>query len=779
MICGIKKYLFFLFFIAFYSQFAADDLKAQTAGINVDKAIELAQKLAIEGKYDVTRLVCQRVLQEAPNYTDAYLIIGNTYGWENKFDSARMYYYKVFEYDNGNLAAFDKLIQIEIWEGNGNGTVELANTALQFHPNNEELLLKKARGHIMLGDLYAAKKSLFILLNENPQNTEARDLYRTIARGVKQDIQVRENTVNTVVPLDSLFRQAQNYAWNEQFVPARQLINSIIDSRPDYNDAYTLLAQTYAWENDYTTARRIIQSMDLRATVNRNALLTAADVEMWSGNYNEALNLLDNYGLKYFPTDDEFLFKKADIYKEKGDIYRAKEIVFQQLTRNPGNAQAIQLYNELKGESAKVRKAYRSDFINENLEEGLDADSWITQARELAYEKKYIEAQSLCQRVLDVFPEDYEALYLMGTIQAWQGNYPGARLIYEGLINKYFDSYELIGSMVDLGVWEKNPQQALERVNYGLEIYPNDKEYLIKKANILRSMGDTDAANVIINQLLAQYPGDDDIRLFYSSSLRLIKLNAVSAEYTYNSYNLPRPRVWQMFSGKYYKSNDLGTLIAGLNYGLITSDTSALIDRSGVQFEIGAYPVFEEQKRYFHINYGFSPSPVFAMHRLSAHIYQEFIPTWEFAGGFSYSFFRNDFDTTSVFLFDAGINKYWGGGFMLGFSVTIAPTPLKLSQGYTVTARKFLQGVPDNWIQLSASAGVYPENPALYQNDLTLTPQGYLNSYSIFGSARHILNPKWIGRVLLGFQKQEYQSLQLRNNIIANVALIYLLKPTE
>ena len=777
MIILIKRSIPIFLLLALFFQISNYDLKAQTGSLNYDKGIELAQKLALEGKYDVARLVCQRILRDVPDYVDAYLIAGNTYVWENKYDSAKLYYYKVFEFDNGNIDAFNQLIQMELWDGNGRGAVELANSALQYHPNNEELLLKKARGHIMNGDLYNTKKALFILLNENADNTEARELYRTIATGVEQDVVIQERTVNDYVPVDTLFRQAQNYAWNEQFVPARQIINTIIDTKPNYTPAYTLLAQTYAWESDYTTARRIIQAMDLRATVNRTAMLTAVDVEMWSGNFNEALSILDRYGLSYFPNDDEFLFKKADIYREMGDIFQAKEIVFQQLTRNPNNAQAIQLYNELKGESAKVQKSYRSNFQDGVVEDGMDVDSWMSQARELAQEKRYVEAQSLCQRVLDIFPEDYEATFLKGTINAWQGNYPAARLIYEDLILKYFDSYELISAMIDLSNWEHDYAQALDRVNYGLQIYPNDKDYLIKKARILRNLGQSDEAQDLINQLLAQYPNDEGVRQFYSGAMRLIKLNGVSAGYTYNSYNLPRPRVWQMFSGKYYKSNDRGTLIGGLNYGLITSDTTALRDRSGIQFEISAYPVFEAKKRYFFVSYAFSPSPVFARHRLSAHIYQEFIPTWEFVGGFAYSYYRNDQDTVNVIILDAGINKYWDK-LMLGFSMMVVPSQIKLSQGYTVTARKIFDR-PDNYVQVSASAGVYPENPALYQNDITLTPQGYLNSYTVIGSVRRLLSKRWIGTALLGYQKQEYQALQLRNNWIANLALIYLLEEIE
>ena len=692
----------------------------------------------------------------------------------NKYDSARMYYYRIFDFDNGNEAAFNQLISLELWEANGLGALELANSGLQYHPQSVDLLLKKARAHVMLGELYDAKRSLFILLSEHPENEEARDLYRTIARGVPQRVEVSNQQITTVLPVDTLYKQAQNYAWNEDFVPARQIINSIIESRPNYMPAYVLLAQTYAWQNDFSTARRIVQAMDLRATVNKPGLLTAVDIEIWSGNYREAARLLDEFGFRYLPDDEELLFKKADIYRGEGNLYAAKEIIYLLLSRNQNNMQAIQMYNELQSASAKQRKNYRSQFQSDNIEEGMNVESWMEKARELAFNKQYREAQSLCIRVLDVFPDDYEAMLLLGNIQAWMGNYADARKIYEALLVKYFDSLEVILAIVDLSIWEQNYTEAIQRADYGLEIYPNDKDLSIKKATAYQRMGQQDKANALITRLMAIYPNDDDIQLFYTSSINLIKINGVAAEYTVNTYNLPTARTWQMFGAKYYRSNEAGTLLGGVNYGVVTTDTTLLTQRSGVQFEVQAYPVFESQKRYFHLVYGFSPSAVFARHRIGAYIYQEVSTGWELNAGMTFSRYRNDVDTTNVLIIQAGLNKYWQS-FMAGFLVSFAPTPIRISQGYTIMLRKYF-GRPDNYFQLAASAGVYPENPALYQNDITLTPQGTLNSYTVFGTLRYLLNSRWIGQGLLGYQLQEYQATLLRNNWIANLSLIYLLE---
>lgn len=773
----IRNFFFLLMLLVFSTQNISVLGQQTHSKINYDAGIALAHELAVDGNYEVARLLCYRILQDVPEYFDAYFIIANTYAWDDHLDEARKFYYKVFEYNNGNIDAFNQLITMELWEGDATEAIDLANMALKHHPDNSDVLMKKAKALIMLGDFLNAKKNLFLILSADSYNYTALELYRDIIKGVPKEITIKDRTVLTVMPVDTIFKKAQSYAWNQDFTKARETIDIIIDAQPGYLPAHVLLAQTYAWQNEFVQARSIIESVNLNNKYYREGIITAVDIELWDKDYDKAIINLDSLGLKYFPGDRDFLFKKADIYKEMGEIYKAKDIIYQMLRADPSDYSAVQYYNELRSESLKEKKNYWAELQADSRDRGMDSEAWLKEAREFAYDQHYEETQAICIRVLEVYPDNYEAQFLMGMTLAWAGRFDEARVWYDNLMTTTFDSYELIGAIVDMETWDHNYATALERVNYGLKIYLNDKEYLIKKVAIYQRSGEIKLANRTLDQLINAYPDDKAIRKSYYNLKGLIRLNAVGAGYTFNTYALPARRTWQMYSASYYHSNDVGTFVGTVNTGYISSDTSAFSIRGGYQFEIDAYPIFTAQKRYFHFNFGFSPSAVFARYRFGAHIYQDLIPTWELTGGFDYNYYRSITDTTNVLIFQAGINKYWSG-FMASFILTMAPTPLKLAQGYTLIGRKYL-GRPDNWIQLALSAGVYPENPAFYLNDITITPVGLLNSYTVYTGARCMLNDRWISQLYLGYQRQEYMASLLRNTWTATFSLIYLLNTPD
>lgn len=744
--------------------------------IDYDKAIDLANHLALEGKYEVSRLVCNRVLKDKPEYVDAYFIIGNTYAWEGSYENARRFYYRVFEYENGNKEVFKQLIAMELWEGDGNGAIEISNKALSYHPYDPDILLLKARAYIMLGELFNAKKTYYLILADDPNNSTALEAYRSILVGVPVEAQINNKTVLRLTPVDSLFNKAQGFAWNQRFPEAKERIDQILDAHPGYLPAYVLLAQTYAWQNEYEQARVIANSLNLANPGYREGIDIAINIELWEYNYDEAIMRVDSLGLKYYPYDREYLMKKAEIYLAKGNTFKSKEIVYQLLSQDSNDYAAIQFFNELLNKSLRDQRDYPIEVQAIIKEKGIDSEALMEKARELAEQNRFEEVQEICVTILDAFPDSYEAQFLLGNTYAWMNRFDEARERYQKLMLTTFDSKELISSMVDLETWDEKLQVALIKVNYGLQIYPNDRDFLLKKAGIYERLGETENATRIFNQLISSYPDDGDLRKSYYSLKGLVPLNAVSGEFTFTTYDLPAKRSWQMYSARYFKTNDIGTFIGSVNTGFISSDKITPIgQRSGIQFEVSAYPVFKEQKRYFHLSYGFSPSIVFAKHRVGAHIYQEFAPSWEFTAGFNLNQYGDSLSITRILIFQGGITKYWQN-YSAGLLINFVPSAQKLARGYTLIGRRII-GRPDNWIQLALSSGAYPENPVFYLNDLSLTPAGLLNSYSANLSVRYMLNTQWIGRVLVGYSTQEYMVAQpLRNAWTINLALVYLLK---
>jgi len=775
VICKRKiKFFFLLLFLGII--LLSHSLSAQqTKGtINYDAGIALAHSLAVEGKYEVARLMCYRILKDVPEYFDAYFIIANTYAWDNQFEKARLFYNKVFEYNNGDMNVFNQLIAIELWEGDPKGAIELSLEALEFESDNTDILFKKARAHVMLGEYLEAKKILFLILSIEPTHTEALQLYHEMLNGIQVELSINEHDLVNLKSVDSLFLRAKNYAYTENFSKAFELINQIITQKPSYLPAYLLSAQTHAWVNEYDIAREIVSNLIKQDSLYRPAILTAIDIELWSENYNKAVLLCDSIGLSSFPGDIDILFRKVQAQKNLFEYYSAKKIVFEMLEKNPNNARALQYYNELLDSEERYQRDYRSLIQADRVEHGFDKDSLMKTARELTFDKKFVEAQAICYNILNLYPNDYEANYLLGVGYAWMGDYNEARKIFNTIIQTTFDSSELISSMIDLEIWDHQYGEALRLAKYGLGLYPNEKSLLLKMASIYQRTGKSELSTNIFRKLLVLYPEDDNLQESYFAMKGLVKLNGIGGGYTFNSYSVPSIRRWHMFTSSYHYNNDLGTFIGKVNTGYVADDTIKFMEGGGIQFELDAYPVFSDKKRYFYLNYGFSPSSIFARHRFGANIYQDISNGWELSGGMNYNYYRNSIDTTHVFIFRAGVNKYWDK-FMVGVGYTFAPSFGKLAQGYSLVARKYLNR-PDNWMQVIVSAGIYPENPLFYLSDPLGTTPGLLQSYTINTGFRYLLGYRWIGQVFVGYQRQEYLSNFQRNSWSLNLSLIYLFK---
>ena len=536
-----------------------------------------------------------------------------------------------------------------------------------------------------------------------------------------------------------------------------------------------LAAQTYAWGNDFDNARNELRQINIEETGYRDGILTWIDVEKWDERYAEALRYC-HLGQRFYPNDNAFLLREAEVLELTGKVFEAKRVIYQELLTDPNNLQLINAYNHLRSMSSDQLIEHLSLKDSKQDLALIDADNLLLQARDLAGQGDFITARRIVQQILEADPDHVEARLLMGNTYAWNQEFDQARAWLEDLKYDAFDNYDLIVALANLEAWDQNFGEALNHIAYGLEIYPNDLDLSLKKSQIQQNMGDIGQSNATIGDLLQQDPNNPELRRAYYSQKGPQAITGISGEYSHNRYNVPLVRRWNMYSLKYYKTVDLGTFIGSINTGYVSTGNTPFMSGGGVQFQVDAYPVFPMSKRYFHFSYAISPSPVFARHRLGAHIYQELRNSWEVFGGFNYAHYKNATDTLNVLMFDAGVTKYFGNN-MLTLAAQFAPNNTtgvtKLAQGYSATLRHYLKTAHD-WVQVSVGSGVSPDNPLWYINDPSWNPGQMLNAYSVVLAYRKLLNDRWIGRVYGGYIYEEYLQSRFRNVYTFNIGLIYL-----
>jgi YaiO family outer membrane protein len=122
---------------------------------------------------------------------------------------------------------------------------------------------------------------------------------------------------STKLGTDELFKIARDKAFNKQREEARILLRVILQRSPSYYDVRILLGRTYAWDSKYDSARIELKHVLAEDPSHKDALNALVDVELWNVQYMQALETVTN-ALSYYPSDEEFLLKKARTLKDLG-----------------------------------------------------------------------------------------------------------------------------------------------------------------------------------------------------------------------------------------------------------------------------------------------------------------------------------------------------------------------------------------------------------------------------------------------------------------------------
>jgi len=131
-----------------------------------------AQVLAKKGKLGEARKMCYAIQAKGYN-PDAALLIGRTYAWEQKYDSARIVISDVLQKYPDYFDAFNAIIDVEYWSGNYKKAIEYCNQALEKYKNVESLYLKKANILYNIGDKKEAVKLLKFYVQRIPEDKDA------------------------------------------------------------------------------------------------------------------------------------------------------------------------------------------------------------------------------------------------------------------------------------------------------------------------------------------------------------------------------------------------------------------------------------------------------------------------------------------------------------------------------------------------------------------------------------------------------------------------------
>jgi YaiO family outer membrane protein len=217
------------------------------------QTFEQAKEYAFNGERTKARAVCRAILARDFD-SDVATLMGRTYAWDGKYDSARVVLQQVLDHNAENNDALSAMADVAYWSDNYPEAVGYCDRILAKDPDNETVQMQKARILKSADSNEEAALLLEKLLENNPSNDEALRLLDKVR------LELIKNKLTVNYTYDYFSNTAYNKdPWQLLYLQyARKTALGTIIGRVNYanrfgKDALQLEADAYPKisENDY------------------------------------------------------------------------------------------------------------------------------------------------------------------------------------------------------------------------------------------------------------------------------------------------------------------------------------------------------------------------------------------------------------------------------------------------------------------------------------------------------------------------------------------------
>ncbi|MCF8335330.1 MAG: YaiO family outer membrane beta-barrel protein, partial [Bacteroidales bacterium] len=381
-------------------------------------------------------------------------------------------------------------------------------------------------------------------------------------------------------------------------------------------------------------------------------------------------------------------------------------------------------------------------------------------ARQLAFNQETEKARALCYDLLSQKPDHHDARVLIGRTLAWDQMYDSARTELKKVYQQMPRHYDCLNTLIDLERWSNNLTTSLQYTNRGLEFYPNDEQFLYKKAEILNRLEQTGKAVQTLNLLLSINPAHEQGNKLHGQ-LKPGILKEAGVTHYFDFFKKPWIKRWHIVALQGKLNFENTPLIARINYGKLIHSGASYSRSNNFQYRVDAYPRITPSD-YLFINFAYSGSGLFPKIQYAGEWFHNFNRGFEASAGF-----RRMTWAEPLLFYTASVGKYYRN-YWFSLRTFVTPNEKTTGQSYMLSARRYLATSKD-YLGLKLQYGTSPENPS-YLMDLPeivrLKTLGFRFTYQ-----KNWKN--WLLRLGLGYQNQEYEENTTRDNINTEIRLIY------
>jgi YaiO family outer membrane protein len=274
-------------------------------------------------------------------------------------------------------------------------------------------------------------------------------------------------------------------------------------------------------------------------------------------------------------------------------------------------------------------------------------------------------------------------------------------------------------------------------------------------------------AAAVVDTLLTKEPDNAEALSLKRDIVQWSKENStestgIRAGYSFDTFQEPYSRYWQVFSAGAEHRFNWGLAAAGLNIGNANIGEPSPDHATEWQLEAEAYPKFSD-KNYAYLAYAYSPGDYFPTHRAAGELWQVLPAGWAASAGMNYYYFNRN-----IFIALASVEKYIGRYWFSLRGYMYFKDHGVTTSGY-LNIRRYFTDI--NYFQLTLGAGTAPDEPFDIQTDLMR-----YSAYSARIAYNVALSHKLIMRIGTGYSYEEYLENTWRNRFEGNVNFVYAIK---
>lgn len=380
-----------------------------------------------------------------------------------------------------------------------------------------------------------------------------------------------------------------------------------------------------------------------------------------------------------------------------------------------------------------------------------------------AKENDYTKTIKLAQLGIKEAPNYLDFHVVLGRAYHKINVIDSARFYYNHVIKtnpKYKETFLYLSK---LETEQKNYESAIEVIDNGITIYPDEKDFYKQKYNVLKPQKNNKKTIAFLEEMEQKFPDEP----FFKNVLENIKneteLDQIGLNYSYTHFNRTNYGPWHYSSIQYLRQREKITLIGRINFtDRRVNGNSA---NSGYLYEFETY--FKNyEKSYSYFNIGFGNESVFPKFIISYSYFQDLGKGWEGELGFRY----NKREIQEIKSAVIGIGKYFGSNwinartYVLAFENKTYPS-LALTYRYYFTTKY-------DYLSVLAGYGTSPdERLTLTQFDQRVA----LNSQRIGIGYNKLYQSKYFFGILASYNNQEYFPMKFQNEITVSLTLNYKL----